>query len=57
MAETPKVNGRIAIDEPRWDQSTFLGRIKHFAWITDFRTVVEPSRRLYEAKELVEQYR
>ena len=57
MAETPKINGRIAIDEPLWLQDTFMGRLKHFAWVTDFRTVVEPTNRLYEAKELVEKYR
>ncbi|KAI0221184.1 Sideroflexin-2 [Lamellibrachia satsuma] len=48
---------RINIDEPLWDQRTFLGRLKYFFWMTDFRTVVVPTRQLYDAKELIEKYR
>jgi len=58
MADAPKrSDGRIDIDQPRWNQQTFLGRLKHFAWITDYRTVVVPESRLLEAKQLLEQYR
>uniref|UniRef100_A0A3P9ACB8 Sidoreflexin n=1 Tax=Esox lucius TaxID=8010 RepID=A0A3P9ACB8_ESOLU len=42
------------IDSPRWDQSTFIGRLKHFANITDWRTALLPDSRLDEAKTLVE---
>lgn len=45
------------IDAPRWDQSTFMGRLKHFFNITDWRTVVLPDSRLDEAKVLVESCR
>uniref|UniRef100_A0A8C2FIS1 Uncharacterized protein n=1 Tax=Cyprinus carpio TaxID=7962 RepID=A0A8C2FIS1_CYPCA len=38
------------IDAPRWDQSTFMGRLKHFFNITDCRTVLLPDSRLDEAK-------
>lgn len=45
------------IDAPRWDQSTFMGRLKHFFNITDFRTVLLTDSRLDEAKALVESCR
>ncbi|XP_028990153.1 sideroflexin-2 [Betta splendens] len=45
------------IDAPRWDQTTFMGRLKHFFNITDPRTVVLPDSRLDEAKALVESCR
>uniref|UniRef100_A0A8C7HTH0 Sidoreflexin n=1 Tax=Oncorhynchus kisutch TaxID=8019 RepID=A0A8C7HTH0_ONCKI len=45
------------IDVPRWDQSTFMGRLKHFANITDWRTALLPDSRLDEAKALVESCR
>uniref|UniRef100_A0A087Y301 Sideroflexin 2 n=1 Tax=Poecilia formosa TaxID=48698 RepID=A0A087Y301_POEFO len=45
------------IDAPRWDQSTFMGRLKHFFNITDCRTAVLPDSRLDEAKALVESCR
>uniref|UniRef100_A0A667Y846 Sideroflexin 2 n=1 Tax=Myripristis murdjan TaxID=586833 RepID=A0A667Y846_9TELE len=43
---------RFDIDSPRWDQSTFMGRLKHFFNITDCRTVLLSDARLDEAKEL-----
>uniref|UniRef100_A0A452DRX1 Sideroflexin 2 n=1 Tax=Capra hircus TaxID=9925 RepID=A0A452DRX1_CAPHI len=45
------------IDAPRWDQCTFLGRVKHFFNITDPRTVLVPERELDWAKVMVEQSR
>uniref|UniRef100_A0A667YQP5 Sidoreflexin n=3 Tax=Myripristis murdjan TaxID=586833 RepID=A0A667YQP5_9TELE len=48
---------RFDIDSPRWDQSTFMGRLKHFFNITDCRTVLLSDARLDEAKELVESCR
>uniref|UniRef100_A0A671PHW7 Sidoreflexin n=1 Tax=Sinocyclocheilus anshuiensis TaxID=1608454 RepID=A0A671PHW7_9TELE len=45
------------IDAPHWDQSTFMGRLKHFFNITDCRTVLLPDSRLDEAKALVESCR
>ncbi|NXF00679.1 SFXN2 protein, partial [Smithornis capensis] len=42
------------IDAPRWDQSTFGGRLKHFLNITDPRTVLVPEEELDRAKALVE---
>nr|CAD7573532.1 unnamed protein product [Timema californicum] len=48
---------RIDIDNTLWDQSTFIGRLKHFFWVTDPRTCIVSERSLDEAKILVEQYR
>lgn len=48
---------RLNIDAPLWDQSTFVGRFKHFMWVTDPRTSIVNDKELYAAKELVEQYR
>lgn len=45
------------IDAPRWDQSTFLGRVKHFFNVTDPRTVLVPERELDWAKMMVEKSR
>jgi len=48
---------RFNIDEPRWDQSTFVGRLKHFANVTDPRLVILPTGKYMEAKKLVDLYR
>ena len=45
------------IDKPLWDQSTISGRLKHFFWLTDPRTIITPTRKLYDARKLVENYR
>nr|XP_035124834.1 sideroflexin-2 isoform X2 [Callithrix jacchus] len=45
------------IDVPRWDQRTFLGRVKHFLNITDPRTVFVSERELDWAKVMVEKTR
>ncbi|NXD63084.1 SFXN2 protein, partial [Eolophus roseicapillus] len=44
----------FTIDAPRWDQSTFMGRLKHFLNITDPRTVLVPEQELDRAQALVE---
>ena len=48
---------QVDIDKPRWDQSTFVGRLKHFATITDMRKLFASEKKLDKAKELVNQYR
>ncbi|XP_042313575.1 sideroflexin-2 [Sceloporus undulatus] len=45
------------IDAPRWDQNTFIGRIKHFFNITDPRTLLVSEHELDSAKALVESCR
>ena len=47
---------RIEIRKTLWDQRTFLGRLRHFFWLTDYRTVIVPTKRLYEARNLLEKY-
>uniref|UniRef100_A0A034VL69 Sidoreflexin n=1 Tax=Bactrocera dorsalis TaxID=27457 RepID=A0A034VL69_BACDO len=49
--------GRINVDEPLYDLSTFAGRFRYFAWMTDPRTVIVSNDRLLQAKTLVESYR
>lgn len=48
---------RIDISKPRWDQQTFIGRLKHFATITDMRTVLCSKEKLESAKDLIIKYR
>lgn len=48
---------RIDIDKPLWSQDTFIGRFKHFAFITDPRTCMTSDEDLDKAKLLVQQYR
>ncbi|KAI4878414.1 hypothetical protein NFI96_029309 [Prochilodus magdalenae] len=47
----------INIKEPRWDQSTFMGRAQHFFMVTDPRNVLLSSEVLDDAKVIVEDYR
>lgn len=48
---------RIDITQPLWDQSTFSGRVRHFAFITDPRTIFATNTDLENAKTLYQQYR
>lgn len=48
---------RLNIDAPLWDLNTFVGRFKHFLWVTDPRTCIVSEKTLDDAKILVEQYR
>ncbi|XP_065361302.1 sideroflexin-2 [Calliphora vicina] len=48
---------RIDVDKPLYDLSTFAGRFRHFAWMTDPRTVILPSDKLLQAKQFIESYR
>ena len=48
---------RIDLDSPIWDQSTFMGRLKYFAWVTDPRLSMSSTSTLLGAKHLVQMYR
>lgn len=45
------------IDKPLWDQSTFIGRFRHFAFVTDPTTCLTSEEDLDKAKRLIEKYR
>ncbi|KAL1925593.1 uncharacterized protein VTP21DRAFT_476 [Calcarisporiella thermophila] len=48
---------RIDLTRPRYDQSSYWGRLLHFMDVTDPRTLFVSSRRLAEAKQLMDDYR
>lgn len=48
---------RIDITKPLWDQSTFMGRFRHFAFISNPLLSLVPEKDLYEAKELYLKYK
>ncbi|XP_050733093.1 sideroflexin-2-like isoform X1 [Eriocheir sinensis] len=48
---------RINLDVPRYDQSEFRGRLKHFLGITDWRLCFKGDEELNQAKELLHKYR
>ncbi|XP_029466107.1 sideroflexin-3 isoform X3 [Rhinatrema bivittatum] len=47
----------INIQEPRWDQSTFQGRAKHFFMVTDPRNVLLSAETLEGARRIIQNYR
>ena len=50
-------SARWNIDPPLWDQSTYMGRFKHFGWVTDPRLVFYSTSNLMSARELVLAYK
>jgi len=44
---------QVNINKARWDQSTFYGRLRHFAAVTDPRKCLVSNAKLDEAKEIV----
>jgi len=48
---------RIDVDSPLWDQTTFVGRFRHFAWMSNPLSGFNSTGTLNEAKTLVDQYR
>ncbi len=56
MAAELALPGQVNLDAPRWDQSTFWGRFKHFLAITDWRKALHTNAHLDETKEVVETY-
>jgi hypothetical protein len=50
-------NGLINLDAPRWDQSTYAGRARHFIATTNPLNVLASDAELDAAKRMVEDYR
>ncbi|KAL4707564.1 hypothetical protein ACJJTC_001609 [Scirpophaga incertulas] len=48
---------RIDITQPLWDQSTFYGRFRHFAYVSNPLLSLVPEKELLEAKELYNSYK
>ncbi len=57
VSDISKSSTRLDLSIPRWDQSTFIGRFKHFLNITDMRLSVCSDKDLEDAKELVTKYK
>jgi len=53
VSEVPRIDP-IA---PNYDQSTYIGRVKHFFEITNPFTVFLSKKKLLQAKELLDQYK
>jgi len=47
---------KIDLSKPKWDQNTYLGRAKHFLFVTNPLNLLLTSKDLDNAKELVEQH-
>jgi len=48
---------RIDLTKPKWDQSTFYGRFKHFIWVTDPRSCLSSTETLLESEKLIQSYK
>jgi len=48
---------KIDIEKPRWDQSTYWGRAKHFFAVTNPMNVFVSNAQLNEAKDIVTKHR
>ncbi|KAJ3310873.1 hypothetical protein HDV04_004566 [Boothiomyces sp. JEL0838] len=46
----------VDLSKPRYDQSTYIGRLQHFSALTDPRNLLASNQQLNSAKELVEKY-
>ncbi|XP_020798430.1 sideroflexin-1 [Drosophila serrata] len=53
MSNLPRVN----IDEPKYDQNTYIGRAKHFFLVTNPLNVLASSAQLEKARQIVLKYR
>ena len=58
MTESPRLpDGRLDLSRPRWEQSTFAGRLRHFYSITTPLLARHGAADVETARQLVQQYR
>lgn len=57
MASKSSVGQGFDIDKPRWDQSTFYGRLQHFSRITNPLLLLSSNDKLQEANDIVQRAR
>ena len=57
LVSDSKDKPRINIDQPQYDQSTYVGRAKHFFITTNPLNLFATSSQLERARQLVTQYR
>ena len=57
MKTKPVENIRDDIDAPLWDLNSFSGRLRHFAWVTDYRQTIVPRRKFDESKQIIQKCR
>ncbi|KAI1285939.1 Sideroflexin-3 [Halotydeus destructor] len=57
MSAVAPVSNRINLNEPRYDQSTYLGRAKHFFSVTNPLTIFTSSAELDKSRDIVTRYR
>lgn len=48
---------RVNIDIPKWNQSTYMGRLKYFFVITNPLNILKSDEKLRTSKDIVDQYR
>ena len=58
LKEAPRLpGGRLNLDQPRWDQSTYWGRARHFFASTNPLNLLCTPAKLDWAKEIVDKYK
>ena len=45
---------KFDLDKPIWDQNTFSGRRRYYAWITDPRNTIVSTTTLFQARDLIQ---
>ena len=48
---------KLVVSAPLWDQSTFYGRFRHFAWMTNPCNIFHSKEEFINAKVLLEKYK